>query len=774
MPFNRSAFEDSSEEEEMVSSKPYDITEASFDFDAFTPVVHNNKTIPESTDFDAPTPIENSKSHIPESTDFDVATSTSTAPPPFSTFDDIQPEDIQPSENEQEEARSLTFDNLTKQSDNEEDLELEETNSNDVGEITFELSNDACFDPEALHESQVSTQEQVCSEPESDEEAKKITVESDSENEVTFDNENDSADQVESNPAESENDIEEVSSSGYSLRTTPTRKITRSTNSYEEPKATPTSQKRKTPSSISSTPGTKKRRLISNHSSSSDEEDTESQIRSNRKKQLDELQQTTLEKKERLSGRPTARKLHFQQSQESANEESTSPPHIESEDDKDHFDDDDDEVIEEEPKRTPSKNKKRQRVRTKLVSGAQERDSVGDFDDDDDDSMDGFIVSDDVEPSQLCSDNDDGTSSPLPSPPTLRRMDVDDEIPSEFRHKESLSDSYTSYIEYLVLGILDVETRPINDIKYKNAVRRVENEISVRKNSLIDSSVWRNVFRKNLETFPNFKQFPTNKEISVCDACRRKNHKASALISLSGVKYDSVSLNKYGSIMIEAYEDDQRSSVKYHLGSVCVQRTQLWHSLHHYKFKLINKIYKKIKPLIGSGREDVTDPNEKLSILESFIATDDVPILLERFMEMLQHAESYSKCSTKERGVIDRSYALVDPADEDSDEDAVEETVRADVRSKNKKYREVVGTLKVRRSSDEGTGSSNISGWTKVSRKSTSEPEHVNVKDSSSSSDEDVQDVIRRVDDIVNGKKPTTPETLDDDLFEMDILSSEK
>lgn len=76
------------------------------------------------------------------------------------------------------------------------------------------------------------------------------------------------------------------------------------------------------------------------------------------------------------------------------------------------------------------------------------------------------------------------------------------------------------------------------------------------------------------------------------------------------------------------------NSVTYQMGRVCHTRTELYHRLHHSKYRLIKAVEKKLHPLSGTPE----------SVLECIINDQQfVDDLFSRVQDLLQEADDFAK-----------------------------------------------------------------------------------------------------------------------------------
>jgi hypothetical protein len=383
-----------------------------------------------------------------------------------------------------------------------------------------------------------------------------------------------------------------------------------------------------------------------------------------RKERLEQLQKSEESKRERLYGKKSKprQKFDFEDSYE------------------DSFDID--AVDSQEAEIVQKKKKKSTGPRSKFCVGAYDREAADD--EEGEEEMDDFIVADDAILTQYSQqENEEMEKIDRKS----KRVDEfeeedDEEIPQQFRQKPSMFEAYQRYIQFIALSILDPKTDFREDDYFPESIRMIEDNILQRKDSLISSSAWKDEYRKALEGLPRFREDQEGTKSVTCQACNRTNHPATSTVRLFGRYYDSSALNTFGAAKIEF--DSEQKKEKYYLGSTCCRKTHLWHSFHHFKFHLIQKLTKELTPWMdGKNRKELREA--KYDIVNEYMNDHfDAEKRYAKLQEMLEFAEEFSNCAKKERGAIDVSYALV--SDEESDDDTNDRVARKEKQQKVKAY----------------------------------------------------------------------------------------
>ncbi|XP_015197200.2 coiled-coil domain-containing protein 82 isoform X1 [Lepisosteus oculatus] len=98
-----------------------------------------------------------------------------------------------------------------------------------------------------------------------------------------------------------------------------------------------------------------------------------------------------------------------------------------------------------------------------------------------------------------------------------------------------------------------------------------------RLENLKQRSRWRDRYKERVECYPTVKIFLTGLRGRPCEACEMHRH-SKFTVRLSGQLYDSRTLHS-DSFMASDTQD-------LHVGSVCAQRTRVYHRLQHFKYHL--------------------------------------------------------------------------------------------------------------------------------------------------------------------------------------------
>lgn len=177
------------------------------------------------------------------------------------------------------------------------------------------------------------------------------------------------------------------------------------------------------------------------------------------------------------------------------------------------------------------------------------------------------------------------------------------------------------------------------------AAQQLERPLCTRRGTL-DSASWKHDFQTELHSRPVYRCFDVVKDKllavgdSRCAACGRKNESITHRIELSGPSYASErtwenerDLNHPNwSICLRKGEEDDESYQKatvFYVGGHCRSRSELYHSLLHYKYRMFDKI-------IGMLRGDGTTVDIRTQRKENGQTMD-------RFVKSTKHDHSNNK-----------------------------------------------------------------------------------------------------------------------------------
>ncbi|NWV05570.1 CCD82 protein, partial [Ptilonorhynchus violaceus] len=126
--------------------------------------------------------------------------------------------------------------------------------------------------------------------------------------------------------------------------------------------------------------------------------------------------------------------------------------------------------------------------------------------------------------------------------------------------------------------------------------------IQPRLENLICRSRWKDRYKERVDCYPNVRIILKNSENMCCQACELKRY-CRFNVLLSGKLYNSKTLE------VDDFMSDDKQVLK--VGTVCANRTRVYHNLKHFKYKLYVDC-SSIAKLDGVEDEPVKDSVERL------------------------------------------------------------------------------------------------------------------------------------------------------------------
>eukprot|EP00698_Gefionella_okellyi_P007025 TRINITY_DN1710_c0_g1_i2.p1 TRINITY_DN1710_c0_g1~~TRINITY_DN1710_c0_g1_i2.p1 ORF type:complete len:487 (+),score=110.08 TRINITY_DN1710_c0_g1_i2:852-2312(+) len=199
-----------------------------------------------------------------------------------------------------------------------------------------------------------------------------------------------------------------------------------------------------------------------------------------------------------------------------------------------------------------------------------------------------IVVSDDEARSSGSSSDDDAKALR----PPLRSHSPENLTLEMVLGKSNQADAFAVYCRYLAHCALDQAFLRSRDHPRDMMMssRRIESLVLSKRDSLASSQAWRAEVRHDLDRFPLYEDSEAHTELEDCEACGRRNHTATHRVFLSGPSYDP---QKFWGVPTTIMPDVNRVSSderRYLVGPRCHRRTQLYHTLQHYKYHLVASI----------------------------------------------------------------------------------------------------------------------------------------------------------------------------------------
>uniref|UniRef100_A0A6B2L451 DUF4211 domain-containing protein n=1 Tax=Arcella intermedia TaxID=1963864 RepID=A0A6B2L451_9EUKA len=262
------------------------------------------------------------------------------------------------------------------------------------------------------------------------------------------------------------------------------------------------------------------------------------------------------------------------------------------------------------------------------------------FDDEIEDEMADFVVPNNAvisqyDPSQTDDILDDDALETRKKTKEKQDNDMKRELNLVTTKTYSLKEAFQIFIQYLISANMDIDS--FDNINEQNSeyakfmippLRKIEDEIFAKKESLASSSAWKTDFKHDLERFPVFRSYVetsgTGFEL-VCEACNRKNHAASYVVMLEGIPYDSRAFWS-GKLKDNPRPDKVPKEITYRMGKHCHFRTALFHKLQHYKYHT----YIKVQNMI----EEFKDNESAEQVLDTILDSKAVHNMYENFKRL--------------------------------------------------------------------------------------------------------------------------------------------
>ena len=218
-------------------------------------------------------------------------------------------------------------------------------------------------------------------------------------------------------------------------------------------------------------------------------------------------------------------------------------------------------------------------------------------------------------------------------------VDWRDEMPVEFSgiSKQPISHAFNTLVQMLASEALEPgfikTTLKSKDDYFLIPMDKLDSMVESKKFALGLSSIWDPQFKADLEKYPhlNASHLPPF-DRTVCTACNRSGRIATILMTLSGHPYDRQTL--------ALSKKERNHSVSYELGRHCKRRSQIYHTLHHYKWTLYEDISAQVDILLKNRAMSNATAAE---ILEHLLGdTSYLNSLFHQFKTMLDNVESYA------------------------------------------------------------------------------------------------------------------------------------
>jgi hypothetical protein len=222
-----------------------------------------------------------------------------------------------------------------------------------------------------------------------------------------------------------------------------------------------------------------------------------------------------------------------------------------------------------------------------------EKDAERDDEDNSDSSLEGFIVKDgeaeemfgSLESLEEEEEEEEPDGSAVETSSALEKDELDAKKAVLGMKRYSWKNGFYVYVQWVLSCVLEDSMVEVDKDYFGPAVRMMEDAVLSRKELMLRSSVWSEKFKKDLETYPDYRSWSRGSSLGRdCEACHRSNHPASHEVTLEGSFYDPACP------IAALREGKETKPAVYRLGRFCHQRTFLFHQLHHWKYHLFQKI----------------------------------------------------------------------------------------------------------------------------------------------------------------------------------------
>jgi len=184
----------------------------------------------------------------------------------------------------------------------------------------------------------------------------------------------------------------------------------------------------------------------------------------------------------------------------------------------------------------------------------------------------------------------------------------------------------------------------------------IRRKLSGAKDS-VASSVWRRDYKEVLERFPDLTLTKLDFSTFYCDACRVRK-KSTVAGWLKGIPYDKLSFEPIiEEIDSEDHDDEDHHTTSLSLGRFCAIRTQIYHRLTHWSYRLYGTLSEEVDLVQRPGKKRLFSRSSKLPPPEDTSNPDDITEWLDK--RGIVSAEWQKLCELLERaGNLDASSGM--------------------------------------------------------------------------------------------------------------------
>lgn len=199
---------------------------------------------------------------------------------------------------------------------------------------------------------------------------------------------------------------------------------------------------------------------------------------------------------------------------------------------------------------------------------------------------DSFIIDDTLSNGNAEKSNDSLEESAI----SEQKFDLAHEL--SFFKTQTLEESFGLVVEYISILKADPSFSLHEYPSYEKAFRRITDDLSSRKVSLVSSSVWTPEFKRNLDGLPKIIYSDlSHMDYESCEICHRETRHACCILELTGSRYDK-----------QTFQDIKKDpeACKYYAGRFCFERVRLYHQFQHF----LKHLYASVPSIDLSDEDD--------------------------------------------------------------------------------------------------------------------------------------------------------------------------
>ncbi|KAF2077232.1 hypothetical protein CYY_001486 [Polysphondylium violaceum] len=189
--------------------------------------------------------------------------------------------------------------------------------------------------------------------------------------------------------------------------------------------------------------------------------------------------------------------------------------------------------------------------------------------------------------------NNSGFGSNIENPDDIKKQ-----VELKYSKTYTMDEAFNIFIQYIVSCNLDkdfincIDEDEVSSLYFKEAIEKIHKLVMSKKEMMVRSSIWQSDFYNELSHRPFYHFQQVEGLQGKCKSCSRTQHTATYLVYLSGKSYD---VNDFWNGIFKNPKrlkgtDCEERKIEYSLGSFCYKRSNLFHKLHHFPYKLFRTI----------------------------------------------------------------------------------------------------------------------------------------------------------------------------------------